>query len=172
MNDPRAAVIPAILDTIDKVRPNIFILEQVESFRTRYRALFRCVLKFLRAISDSLGRQIYTVQFRIVDSFHYGLPQRRRRLYIVGLKKMKMASDLGFAWPLEMPPVLSMISCVHHGMQLQLCCHKLQLPYKGCSRFMRGWNRITSIILLTRCFWTHIHQHIGAKTLSLDVAQL
>ena len=103
--DSRSHVILCILETIDAVRPNIFVLEQVATFLTRNQKLCNIVLKFLGGIKDAAGRAIYGIHFRVLDSFHNGLPQQRRRLYIVGIKKIKLTRGLHFEWPCEMHPV-------------------------------------------------------------------
>ena len=89
LSDPRAAVFLAILQTIASVRPNIFVIENVAALLERNTEFTAEVLLFLQNLKDSVGRPTYDVDLRIVDSLDNGLPQRRRRLYIVGGKKQK-----------------------------------------------------------------------------------
>jgi DNA (cytosine-5)-methyltransferase 1 len=51
-------------------------------------------LEYLRALTDDLAALGYQTDYRILDATAYGVPQRRRRLFVVG-----MSDGREFKWP-------------------------------------------------------------------------
>ena len=76
---------PVFLDAVDRIRPKIAIVENVRG------ALYRNK-DYLRSVVRDLERFGYAVETRILNSVHYGVPQRRERVVIV-------ASTVGWSWP-------------------------------------------------------------------------
>ncbi len=54
-----------------------------------------------RQIKETLQNELgYSVDTKILDSANYGVPQHRRRIYIVGIKKeLIQDTDIKFSWP-------------------------------------------------------------------------
>ena len=76
---------PVFLDAVDRIRPKIAVIENVRG------ALYRNK-DYLRSVVHELERFGYTVETRILNAVHYGVPQRRERVVIV-------ASTVGWRWP-------------------------------------------------------------------------
>ena len=76
---------PVFLDAVDRIRPKIAIIENVRG------ALYRNK-DYLRSVVHELERFGYTVETRILNAVHYGVPQRRERVVIA-------ASKVGWRWP-------------------------------------------------------------------------
>ena len=76
---------PVFLNAVDRIRPKIAIVENVRG------ALYRNK-DYLRSVVRDLERFGYTVETRILNAIHYGVPQRRERVVIV-------ASTVGWRWP-------------------------------------------------------------------------
>ncbi len=85
-DDPRDGW-PAFLRALDQVRPRAFIAENVAGFGAGAR---RERLRMLLAELRSLG---FNVSAQVVNAADYGVPQKRRRLLIVGVR------DLTFTFP-------------------------------------------------------------------------
>lgn len=84
-----------VVRIIKKKRPECFLLENVAGLKNHDKGkTFRLILKTLRS---ELG---YTVQFRILDAADYGVPQHRRRVFIVGFRKdILEGRRIKFKWP-------------------------------------------------------------------------
>ena len=87
---------------IGHLLPDVYILENVPSLSTdaKYAATFEDILQKLRG----LAKNAYEVQYTVLDSLtHGGVPQRRRRLYLVGVRKCK--KQCAWSWPAPLPQV-------------------------------------------------------------------
>ena len=84
----RGRVFDHVAKYIEKHQPKVFLLENVP--RRRFEAM-------LRTLRQS---GCYFVTWRVLNASHFGLPQSRPRLYIVGLLRAAVRSDFaGFPWP-------------------------------------------------------------------------
>lgn len=79
-SDPRDAM-PAMLDAIRIVRPRAVLIENVAGLASAKR---RPYFLWLLAALEAQG---YSVASRVLDATEYGVPQHRRRLLIVGLRR-------------------------------------------------------------------------------------
>lgn len=96
VNDPRGTLFNQFAHVVDEVRPRFFVMENVKglvSAAVKHRPLtdreqkptpeeapgsvFEIILKTF----DSLG---YTVEWGVLDAVHYGVPQFRERLIVIG----------------------------------------------------------------------------------------
>jgi len=86
-NDARA-IFPCVLDTIYKTEPSVFILENVKRLMS-YKKYFSWIIESL----SSLG---YEINYSVLNTSNYGIPQNRNRIYIVGMrgKKFKIPAHL------------------------------------------------------------------------------
>lgn len=79
--DPRNYLFKNYFEYVEHFRPDVFVMENVPNLKTKYKGeIFNKILK----ICDDLG---YTVNCDILDAADYGVPQKRKRLFIVGSKK-------------------------------------------------------------------------------------
>ncbi len=76
---------PVFLDAVDRIRPKIAIIENVRGVLYRNK-------DYLRSVVRRLERFGYTVETKILNAVHYGVPQKRERVVIV-------ASAVGWRWP-------------------------------------------------------------------------
>ncbi len=91
--DTRGTLFFEVERLLSKYRPKGFLLENVRGLITHDNGkTFQTILKCL----ESLG---YTVEYRLLNSCNFGVPQNRVRIYIVGLLnqqvKLSLKSDLG-----------------------------------------------------------------------------
>ena len=93
--DSRSTVMIPILNYIDTRRPLVFLLEQVPGWLTHANSDYKTVMKFLRNMKTAAGQAVYTIHERKVNAMAFGLPQRRIRVYVVGLS-CKLGYSGGF----------------------------------------------------------------------------
>lgn len=85
--DPRLNLYESCVDVIFEKQPSCFLLENVQTLTTlNGGSYFRDILKQLSK-KDEQGNEIYEIHHKIMNSKDYGIPQSRKRLYIIGLKK-------------------------------------------------------------------------------------
>jgi len=71
-----------IRDYIEQQKPKIFILENVAGLASINKGeYFQAVLQSLNDLGE------YNIHHRILNTKHMGVPQNRRRIYIIGLRK-------------------------------------------------------------------------------------
>lgn len=78
LDDPRSKLWWEFHRILGEVRPRHFLLENVAGLLTSSDG------RDLGAIIGSVGELGYSVAWRVLDSQHFGVPQRRRRIYVVG----------------------------------------------------------------------------------------
>lgn len=102
LQDPRASTLAAYLRVLKEARPRAFLLENVEGlgFRGKDEGL-RLVLEQLQNINAELGTR-YTASVAVLNAADYGVPQIRRRLFIVGSRDGKQFS---FPKPTHLDPL-------------------------------------------------------------------
>jgi len=85
-----------VLRIISAKRPAAFLLENVKGLVSHDKG------KTFETIKKSLTKEGYELHFQILDSSDYGVPQVRKRIYIVGFDKSKFKGDIDFSWPVPM----------------------------------------------------------------------
>lgn len=91
--DPRNQLFLEYLKYVDYFRPEIFVIENVPNFITKYKGkIFNTAVEIIENIGkdeDGDGEGIYEVEkpVQVVNSVYYGVPQTRRRMMLVAHKK-------------------------------------------------------------------------------------
>jgi DNA (cytosine-5)-methyltransferase 1 len=85
-----------VLRIISAKKPAAFLLENVKGLVSHDKG------KTFETIKKSLTKEGYELHFKILDSADYGVPQVRKRIYIVGFDKSKFKGDIDFSWPVPM----------------------------------------------------------------------
>jgi DNA (cytosine-5)-methyltransferase 1 len=88
--DENTVLFDAVFDTIRETRPKIVILENVPGLMNQ--------LDFLRIIV-LLKEWEYEIHYSLLNSMNYGIPQRRKRLYIVGIHNTTLKKNMKFQFP-------------------------------------------------------------------------
>ncbi|MGD6960136.1 DNA cytosine methyltransferase [Rossellomorea aquimaris] len=87
-SDPRNYLFKQYFDYVKFFEPEIFVLENVPTMKTRYKGeLFQKILELIKELG-------YEPHAEILNSVEYGVPQTRKRLIIVGVRNSK-----GFSFP-------------------------------------------------------------------------
>jgi DNA (cytosine-5)-methyltransferase 1 len=78
LENPRNHLYREVIRFLREIQPDFLVLENVAGLRTLARGLL------LRRIVRACRRLGYDVAWRVLDASDFGVPQRRRRLFIVG----------------------------------------------------------------------------------------
>ena len=79
IEDPRGTLFEAIVKILQKHEPNYFILENVK------RLLLMDQGKHFATILDALSALDYRIEWRVLNTSWFGLPQNRQRIFITGI---------------------------------------------------------------------------------------
>ena len=85
--DPRNELIKTFLEVVEVVQPRVFLIENVKNLAVSPR--WKRVRDYVSAVSAKLD---YNVEFNIINSADYGVPENRERLIVIGVK-----NDVGMA---------------------------------------------------------------------------
>lgn len=80
-NDPRNMLYKEILRCLRLIKPKYFLVENVKGMCQLYKG------KFLKRMLTGFSRNGYNVKWKIVNSADYGVPQRRERIFMIGVRK-------------------------------------------------------------------------------------
>lgn len=80
-NDDRANLYRQIVRFLDEKRPRFFICENVKGLLQLQKGAI------IRKIVSEFEEQGYGVQYRLLRAVEFGIPQRRERVFIVGVRK-------------------------------------------------------------------------------------
>ena len=80
--DARGQLIWQYIRIIDKIKPKAFLFENVQGLLSAKNSNGEKIFGLLRKAFEEIG---YTVNAQIINAADYGVPQRRKRVLIVGL---------------------------------------------------------------------------------------
>ena len=87
-DDTRGTLFFDLFQYIDLKRPKYFVLENVKGLVKHDKG------NTFKVIMDSLKRLNYTIYYKVLNTKHYGIPQNRERLFIIGFRESHK-----FEWP-------------------------------------------------------------------------
>lgn len=91
LDDPRGTLIYSFAKIINTINPKIFMIENVKGIITHDNG--KTIEKILKIINE---KNLYNVEYKILNSVDYNVPQKRERVFIIGLLK---ESKLKFNYP-------------------------------------------------------------------------
>ncbi len=94
--DTRGTLFYEYVRLVKEVQPQIFIYENVYGVLTHDRGR---TWKTMQNVFSDLG---YTYKWQILDARNYGIPQGRRRLFVVGFKDSSKVDKFEFPEPVEL----------------------------------------------------------------------
>lgn len=89
INDPRNHLYLQYCRVVEQVQPQFFVLENVKGLTTLSNGMFR------DDIYDRFTKLGYTVTYKIINAAHYGVPQKRERVFFVGIKNTEFVFPEG-----------------------------------------------------------------------------
>ncbi|OHA64023.1 MAG: hypothetical protein A2842_01645 [Candidatus Wildermuthbacteria bacterium RIFCSPHIGHO2_01_FULL_48_25] len=87
--DTRGTLFFHIAKILAVKKPSFFILENVRGLQTHDNG--KTLRRIMSILSDELG---YATEYRLMNSLDFGVPQVRRRLYILGSRNKTVLSEL------------------------------------------------------------------------------
>ena len=90
-NHPLYPTLPRFFDIVLELRPKVFLMENVKGLITRRHKPL--LLEQLRRVE-----QDYRIAYKVLNAAYYGVPQRRERLFVLGVRR-----DLGITPELPEP---------------------------------------------------------------------
>lgn len=99
--DPRGQLWLDTIETTKNVKPKAFIFENVKGLADPRNK------KNLKLIINELSAIGYTVRYKVLNAFDYGLPQSRERIFIVGIRNDIDSTDFKYPSPYKELPVLA-----------------------------------------------------------------
>lgn len=83
--DPRGALCLRYTELLEQIRPRWFIWENIPGvFSSNNGEDFKCFIRKINEIGYSCAWRVLDAQYIRVDGFPYAVPQRRRRVFVVG----------------------------------------------------------------------------------------
>lgn len=82
-NDDRNKLFLGYLNFVEIIQPKIFIMENVAKLVTHNKGQ---TLKTIKILFEEIG---YNIEYKILNSKDYGIPQERRRVFIIGKRNNK-----------------------------------------------------------------------------------
>jgi DNA-cytosine methyltransferase len=81
-----ASLIFDLIDLVFRAQPKVFICENVPAFESRGAEVFHRAMRALRFPTSEFGRAYYA-NWAVLSASDYGVPQKRKRLFIIGIRK-------------------------------------------------------------------------------------
>lgn len=95
LDDPRGDLMMKFIDILYVVKPKMFMIENVKGLLTHDEG------KTIKTIIETMNRNnTYDIQYKCLDASKYGVPQKRERVFIVGVQK---EWNRPFTFPAEIP---------------------------------------------------------------------
>jgi DNA (cytosine-5)-methyltransferase 1 len=80
LRDPRGTLFEVVVDVLRRCEPPAFVLENVKRLLTMERG------RHFATILAALGELGYVVEWRLLNAAHFGLPQNRQRVFLLGTR--------------------------------------------------------------------------------------
>jgi DNA (cytosine-5)-methyltransferase 1 len=81
IRDPRGTLFQVVVDVLKARQPRCFVLENVKRLLTMEDGLH------FATILSSLADLEYQLEWRLLNAMHFGLPQNRQRVFVIGVQK-------------------------------------------------------------------------------------
>ena len=78
IDDERNQLFKEFVRFVDVVKPRIFVMENVAALKTHNKG------KTIEEIVKEFERVGYTVKYDVLNAVNYGVPQQRRRIFVIG----------------------------------------------------------------------------------------
>ena len=157
--DERTELIAHSLQYIEKNKPKMVISENVPTMAT-------CFKEIENVIVAHLQRQGYVVSCRIINTSEHGVPQTRKRWYLVGIREdcLRRRPDQSIGWFPDPTPLTTSLSDLVTPLPPSTWKH---LPPKS-SPLARG-NAEKAFAKVILCIRHHIFAHIHIQHIYIYV---
>jgi len=91
-SDDRNKLVVKFADTLNRLEPAAFVMENVTGLKSMEDEEGNLVIDELKDIFEEYG---YRIKYKVLEATDYGVPQKRKRLFIVGMRN----GLNNFSWP-------------------------------------------------------------------------
>ena len=82
LKDPRGDLMLKFIDILNLIKPKVFMIENVKGLLTHDNG------NTIKTIIDSLNNNnLYNISYKCLDASKYDVPQKRERVFIIGISK-------------------------------------------------------------------------------------
>jgi DNA (cytosine-5)-methyltransferase 1 len=106
LEDPRGQLIYHFSDIVYKLKPKIFMIENVKGLITHNKG--DTIKEVLKIIDKN---DLYNIQFKLLNAFDYQVPQKRERVFIIGTLK---SLNINFTFPDKIPTKVLLKDILHN----------------------------------------------------------
>ena len=93
-NDDRNKLINSYIEFVSLVKPKLIFFENVKGFTMEFRNNKQKGNKYSKTVTEKLDKEGYYVYGKLINFGDYGIPQKRTRFILIGIKKdLKGASE-------------------------------------------------------------------------------
>ena len=82
--DPRNSLFESYVRLVDDLKPKCFVFENVKGMKTMFKG------RYLKMVANSFSNIGYDIYLKVLNSYDYGVPQKRERVIIVGSRIKKL----------------------------------------------------------------------------------
>jgi DNA (cytosine-5)-methyltransferase 1 len=93
IDDPRNVLYKSFVDLVRTIKPKIFVMENVPGLVRLFNG------KVIKQVIEDFSSAGYNVVPKILSADSYGVPQQRRRVFLVGLNREKIKKTKEFVFP-------------------------------------------------------------------------
>ena len=105
LDDPRGDLMIKFIEILNLIKPKLFMIENVKGLLTHDEG--KTIEKIINALNKN---DLYNISYKCLDASKYDVPQKRERVFIVGvLKDIKQSFE--FPKESEKKPVLKDVLC-------------------------------------------------------------
>jgi DNA (cytosine-5)-methyltransferase 1 len=137
--DPRNYLFKSYFDYVAYFKPDLFIMENVPNLKTKYDGeIFNNILN----ICSELG---YRVSHDILNAADYGVPQVRKRLFIIGCKngrEVKFPNSTHIDQPTTVRDAISDLPDIYDGIRARELPYSKNTNLTQYQKLLRNQNKV------------------------------
>jgi DNA (cytosine-5)-methyltransferase 1 len=144
LDDPRGGLMFKFIEIINLITPKIFMIENVKGLLTHDNG--RTIEKIIEALNNN---NLYNVSYKCLDASNYDVPQKRERVFIVGVLK---SINRSFVFPIESPTKKVLKDVLY------------DVPDSNGATYNEEKQKLFKLIPQGGC-WIHLHEDLQKKYL-------
>lgn len=109
LEDTRGTLFYEFARALKETKPNLFLAENVKGLLNHDKGR---TLRTIVSVFEEMGYEV--LEPKVLKAIHYHVPQKRERLFIVGIKK-RYAKRVSFAWPAPSQKIYTLKDALKKG---------------------------------------------------------
>lgn len=128
LNDPRNFLFLEYVDIVKHIRPKVFVLENVKSMISSADGYF------IKSAVDEFKKLGYYVNYGVLNSRNFGIPQKRERAFIIGSLSSDILLPKGNSKEVSIHDAISDLSYLESGESSDKYLHAPKSSYQKIMR--------------------------------------